>query len=63
MFAVSFVGAGAGPLLVGWTSDLLAPQLGTDGLRYALILGVAVMTWGILHFFLAAKHQRRDLVS
>ena len=63
MFAVSFVGAGAGPLLVGWTSDLLAPQLGTDSLRYALILGVAVMTWGIVHFFLAAKHQRRDLVS
>lgn len=63
MFAVSFVGAGAGPLLVGWTSDLLAPQLGTDSLRYALILGVAVMTCGIAHFFLAAKHQRRDLVS
>lgn len=63
MFAVSFVGAGAGPLLVGWTSDLLAPQLGSDSLRYALIIGVAVVAWGIAHFFLAAKHQQRDLVS
>ena len=63
MFAVSFVGASAGPLLVGWTSDLLAPQFGSDSLRFALILGVAVMTWGIAHFFLAAKHQQRELVS
>lgn len=63
MFAVNFIGAGAGPLLIGWASDLLEPEFGADSLRYALMIGVVVIGWGSLHFFLAARHQQRDLVS
>ncbi len=63
MFAVNFIGAGLGPLLIGWASDLLTPEFGLDGLRYALMIGVAIIGWGTVHFFFATKHQQRELVS
>ena len=38
LFAVNIIGLGAGPVLVGFISDTLAPDLGEgDGLRYAMI--------------------------
>lgn len=63
MFAANFIGAGAGPVLVGWASDALAPIYGTDSLRYALMIGVAFVGWGLAHFFLASKHIKRELIS
>lgn len=63
MFTSNLIGAGAGPLLIGWVSDRLAPELGADSLRYALIFGVAIIGWGTAHFFFAARHYQRDLVS
>lgn len=63
MFATSLVGAGAGPLLVGLLSDALAPALGSESLRYAMIIGISFIGWGAIHFFLAARHFRNELVS
>ena len=63
MFASNLVGTGAGPLLVGYLSDVLTPTLGGESLRYAMIIGVMFISWGALHFFIAAKHLRNELVS
>lgn len=63
MFASNLVGTGAGPLLIGYLSDALAPALGDESLRYAMIIGVTVIGWGAIHFFIAAKHFRNELVS
>jgi MFS family permease len=63
MFAQSFIGAGAGPLLIGWASDAMAPQFGDESLRYALMIGAAIIGWGAVHFFFAARHFKHDLVS
>jgi MFS family permease len=57
------VGTGAGPLLVGYLSDVLTPTLGGGSLRYAMIIGVMFISWGAFHFFIAAKHLRNELVS
>ena len=63
MFASNLVGTGAGPLLVGYLSDVLTPTLGDESLRYAMIIGVLFISWGALHFFIAAKHIKNELVS
>ncbi|MDE0348168.1 MAG: MFS transporter [Gammaproteobacteria bacterium] len=63
MFATSLVGVGGGPLLIGLLSDALAPALGGESLRYAMILGVSFIGWGAIHFFIASKHFRDELVS
>ncbi len=41
--AAAFLGLGAGPLAIGMASDALAPQFGTQSLRYALLLTVALV--------------------
>ena len=63
MFASNLVGAGAGPLLVGYLSDALMPVLGDESLRWAMIISVTIIGWGAIHFFVAAKHLRNELVS
>ncbi len=62
MLAVNLVGGGAGPLLVGMLSDYLAPSLGDDSLRYAMVAGISVMGWGVIHFWLASRHYRHELI-
>jgi hypothetical protein len=63
MFASNLISTGAGPLVIGYLSDALAPTLGDQSLRYAMIIGVTVIGWGAIHFFIAAKHFRNELVS
>lgn len=63
MFATNLVGAGAGPLLIGLLSDALAPTMGAESLRYAMIISVTVIGWAAIHFFIGAKHLKRELVS
>lgn len=43
IFATSVLGFGLGPASVGLLSDLLAPSLGTDALRYALLAPVCLL--------------------
>jgi len=63
MFATNLVGLGAGPVLIGLVSDALAPSLGAESLRYAMIISVLILAWAAIHFFVAAKHLRDELVS
>lgn len=36
LLCLTIVGASVGPLVVGWLSDLLAPEFGVQSLRFAL---------------------------
>lgn len=62
MFASNLLGVGAGPLLIGLLSDALTQSLGDEALRYAMIISTSIIGWAAIHFFLAAKHLREELV-
>jgi predicted MFS family arabinose efflux permease len=49
-----------GPFLVGWFSDAWQPQFGTDSLRYAMMVPLALLVWGVLHLYLAAGSLQED---
>jgi len=63
LFAKALIGMGLGPLLVGMTSDWLMPTAGADSLRHALLLVPLFNAWATVHFFLGARHLRRDLAT
>ncbi len=52
---INLVGLGFGPLVVGMISDLLAPALGTESLRWAMSCIIVVSVISILLFLGAAK--------
>lgn len=56
----SLVGLSLGPSIVGMLSDWLAPQLGTQSLRYALLFVPVTQAWAALHFALAARSLREE---
>jgi MFS family permease len=63
LFLVNLIGLGAGPLFVGALWDALTPRFGLDGLRYALLSTVVVCAaWSAIHFALAARTLRADLL-
>ncbi len=63
-FILNIIGLGAGPFSVGILSDYLAPSLGAESLRYAMLyLLPIIMFWSGCHFFLAAKTLRADLLA
>jgi len=49
-----------GPFLAGWFSDAWQPQFGTDALRYAMMVPLALLAWGVLHLYLAAGSLQED---
>ena len=62
MLAVNLIGGGTGPLLVGMLSDYWTPSLGEESLRYAMVAGISVMGWGVVHFWFAARHYVEELI-
>ena len=60
-FVLNLIGLGLGPLFTGMISDLLEPSLGSEALRYALVIVVLVYFWCALHYYLAGKTIREDL--
>ncbi len=61
---LNLIGLGMGPWLVGFVSDLLAPSLGAESLRYAMLYVLPpVMTWSAVHFWFASKTLREDMAS
>jgi hypothetical protein len=58
---INLIGLGFGPLTVGVVSDLLAPALGNESLRWAMSTIVVVSTVSIVLFFSAAKKLAVDL--
>lgn len=62
LFVINLIGLGLGPQVVGLVSDALAPRLGVESVRYALLWVVlAGAAWSTLHYTLAARTLRQDL--
>lgn len=55
----SLLGLGLGPVTVGVMSDLLAPVLHAESLRYALVATTCMPFWAATHFWLAARSSKR----
>jgi MFS family permease len=60
---ITLLGMGAGPWAVGVLSDLLAPRLGTDALRWALVLVLVTSAFGAAALALGARTLTRDLAT
>jgi predicted MFS family arabinose efflux permease len=61
---LNIIGLGAGPWVVGFASDLLAPSLGVESLRYAMLYILPpVMTWSATHYWLAGRTLREDIAA
>lgn len=63
IFMTSLFGFGLGPWSVGLVSDKLAPSLGTESLRYALLVPVIMTVVMVLALLSAAKVLRSDLAA
>ena len=63
-FILNIIGLGAGPWAIGMLSDSLAPSLGVESLRYAMLyLLPAAMFWSACHFYLAGRTLCKDLAA
>ena len=63
-FILNLIGLGLGPWVIGLLSDLLAPTLGQESLRHAMLyLLPAMMTWSGIHFYLASRTLKEDLAN
>lgn len=61
-FMLNFIGLGFGPLAIGAASDWLAPSLGDESLRVALIAGSITFNLGAaVLYLLAARTLEQDL--
>jgi predicted MFS family arabinose efflux permease len=59
---LNIIGLGIGPFAIGFLSDYLAPSMGVDSLRYAMVtLLPTVMVWSSIHFYLASRTLAKDL--
>ncbi len=63
LFILNFIGLGFGPQVVGIISDLLSDSYGTESLRYALLICSLVNIWAAVHYFIAGRHLKDDLVT
>lgn len=63
LFIISLIGLGLGPQAVGVLSDLLAGRFGTESIRYALVVAGVANLGAALHFLLAARTLRQDLLA
>lgn len=54
-FVLNLIGLGFGPLAVGIISDLLAPALGVESLRWAMSVTLLVSSVAAVLFFVSAK--------
>lgn len=57
------IGMGLGPQLVGIFSDLFAPSMGANSLRYAMMAVSLAAFWSAFHFWRAGRSVREDLSS
>ncbi len=60
-FILNLIGLGLGPWVIGLLSNQLAPTLGQESLRHAMLyLLPAMMTWSVIHFYLASSSLKED---
>jgi MFS family permease len=60
-FVLNIIGLGLGPLAVGAVSDALAPSMGVESIRWAIMITSIAGLTGSALYFLAAKFVREDL--
>jgi predicted MFS family arabinose efflux permease len=58
--AAGVTGQTLGPFLVGWCSDAWQVPFGPDSLRFAMMVPLALLAWGVLHLYLAAGSLQED---
>ena len=63
LFILNLIGLGLGPQLVGVLNDLLASSFGDEAVRYSLLLANFTTGWAAIHFFLAARSFREDILE
>jgi MFS family permease len=61
MLIANLVGMGVGPQIVGTVSDRLMPLLGSDSLRYAMLILCIAYLWPAYHLWRAAQTVQREL--
>jgi MFS family permease len=61
LFILNAIGLGLAAPTVGALSDLLQPWLGSDSLRYALLIGVVTGLSGAYCYWRAAKTLKADI--
>ncbi len=60
LFSMNLLGYGLGPPIAGAISDALG---GDEALRHSLALMNAILAWACLHYCLAARTSREDLLA
>jgi MFS family permease len=63
LLLTNLIGMGLGPQIVGNLSDALAPVLGRESLRYAMLLTSFVALWSAGHFWRAGEAVAEDLAG
>ena len=62
-FVLNIIGLGLGPLMVGWTSDLLQPIYGVEGLRWSMVLASLSILIAIACYLRGAHHYSREMAG
>ena len=63
LFVLNLIGLGLGPVFAGMLSDYFSADYGVDSIRYSLlVLAVGSNIWSALHYYLASKTLREDLL-
>jgi hypothetical protein len=60
-FLTSVLGIGLGPFCVGYLSDILAPTLGAQSLRYALVVPICLLPTLVVALYSAGNSFPDDL--
>jgi predicted MFS family arabinose efflux permease len=60
-FVLNLIGLGLGPILTGYVADLLTPEFGIDGIRYAMTLTILVNIWCAFHYFMCTRTLKDSL--
>jgi MFS family permease len=63
MLFSNLIGAGVGPQLVGWLSDLFKPYLGVDSLRCAMLTMSSIAPWAAFHLWRVGRTVKTDLAA
>ncbi|PRA24882.1 spinster family MFS transporter [Pseudomonas poae] len=62
VMAMTLLGVGIGPLVVGMLSDFFVPSLGSESLRYALASSVSLLGLASVFLMLALPRYRRQMM-
>jgi MFS family permease len=60
LFFLTLIGLGAGPFVVGWLSDALAPSQAAESVRYALAIPLVLKLFGAYAFWRASKRYAAE---